>query len=185
MFSPMFTVNLYRTPHLPPKYASFDVPLWFSKLDLKSYLSSVYNVKVLHIRSTVVQQKVIRDRRDVGRGVANSGYGRLKRPMSKKKMTVELVEPFVWPEEIEDLSPWENETYWTSAREQMAFQRTLMPDAILKPNEQHRKSIAEQAKELLKGKTQWKPTWMSIPNEARVLKGQKPQPSSQISQLSP
>jgi large subunit ribosomal protein L23 len=180
----LFRVAFYRTPHLPPKYASFDVPLWFSKLDLKSYLSSVYNVEVLHIRSTVVQQKVERSQ-DVGRGVSNAGYGRLKRPMSKKKMTVELVEPFVWPEEIEDLSPWEGETFWSSGKESLAFQKTLQPDAIMKPNEKHRKSIAEQAKDLLEGKTQWKPTWSSIPTETRVLNGQKPQPYSADSQVLP
>jgi len=100
-------------------------------------------------------------------------------------MTAELVEPFVWPEEIKDLSPWENEEYWKSAIEQREFQKTLQPEAILRPNEKHRKSIAEQAKELLEGKTQWKPTWQSIPTEARVLQGEKPVISSALSQLSP
>lgn len=28
------------------------------------------------------------------------------RPMSKKKMTVQLAEPFVWPEEVDDYSPY-------------------------------------------------------------------------------
>lgn len=150
---------------------------------MKSYLSSVYNVEVLHIRSTVVQQKVERQP-GVGRGVSSTGMGRLKRPQSKKQMTVELVEPFVWPEKIDDLSPWENEFFWTSQKEQMEFQRTLQPEAILNPNEKHRKSIAEQAKELLEGKTQWKPTWQSIPTEARVLEGEKPLLGSENAQLS-
>jgi large subunit ribosomal protein L23 len=105
--------------------------------------------------------------------------------MSKKRMTVELVEPFVWPEVIEDLSPWENETYWSSTKDQVEFQRTLQPEATIKPKEGHRKSIAEQAKELLEGRTQWKPTWMSIPNEARVLKGEKLVPVSQVMQVPP
>ena len=149
---------------------------------MKSYLSSVYKVKVLHIRSTVVQQKVERERGDLSRGAGSTAQGRLKRPMSKKKMTVELVEPFVWPEEIKDLSQWENENYWKMTTDQMAYQKKLQPEAILKPNEDHRKSIAKQAKELLKGTRQWKPTWMSIPVEARVLKGDEPPPRSEITQ---
>ena len=100
-------------------------------------------------------------------------------------MTAELVEPFVWPEEVKDLSPWENDMYWTSAIEQREFQKALQPEAILRPNEKHRKSIAEQAKELLEGKAQWKPTWQSIPTEARVLEGEKPRMSSDLSQLYP
>lgn len=132
-----------------------------------------------------MQQKIVRDRESTGRGVSSAGYGRLKRPMSKKRMTAELVEPFVWPEEIKDLSPWENESFWTSHKEQIAFQKTLQPESILRPNEKHRKSIAEQAKELLEGKAQWKPTWQSIPTEARVLEGKKPRPSSRISGLVP
>ena len=89
-----------RTPHLGPRYAAFDVPLHFNKLDLKSYLKAVYNVDVLHIRSAVFQEKV--DRRD-GRDMYSQG--RLFRPSSKKKMTCLLATPFVYPEEPEDLEP--------------------------------------------------------------------------------
>ena len=88
-------------------------------------------------------------------------------------MTAELVEPFVWPEAIKDLSPWENEGYWKSNKGQFDFQKTLQPDAILRPNEKQRKSIAEQAKELLEGKARWKPTWQSIPMDARVIEGER------------
>ena len=102
----------------------------------------------------------------------------MKRPMSKKKMTAELLEPFVWPEEIKDLSAWENETYWASNREQYQTQKRAQPEAIMEPNLKHRKSIAEQAKELLEGKTQWKPTWQSLSSEATIIEGQKPRQSS-------
>jgi large subunit ribosomal protein L23 len=98
--------------------------------------------------------------------------------MSRKKMTVELVEPFVWPDEIKDLSPWENDTYWTTTKEQLEFQRTMQPESILRPNETHRRSIAEQAKELLEGKTQWRPTWMSVPTMARAFTREEPSTSS-------
>ncbi len=100
---PEFVVTFIRTPHLAPKYASFWVPLWFNKLDFKNYLKNVYNVDVLHIRSYVQQQKVQREERMVG-GTMNQGQGRLYRPPARKKMTVELVDPFVYPEEEKDLS---------------------------------------------------------------------------------
>ena len=161
-------VTLFRTPGLPPKYASFNVPLRFNKLDLKSYLYSVYGVEVLHIRSTVVQQKPEREKSGY-RGNSQQGQGRLKRPMAKKKMMVELVEPFVWPEELEDLSPWEQDTYWAGMKFGLARQRLASSDSVLKPNEVHRKSIAEQARELLEGKAVWKPTWTEIPHDVRVL----------------
>lgn len=93
-------------------------------------------------------------------------------------MTVELVEPFVWPDEIKDLSPWENDTYWTSTKEQLEFQKTMQRESILRPNETHRRSIAEQAKELLEGKTQWRPTWMSVPTMARAFTREKQSASS-------
>jgi large subunit ribosomal protein L23 len=87
-----------RTPHLGPRYAAFDVPLHFSKLDLRAYLKDVYDVDVLHIRSSVVQSKV--ERKDTGSPYAQ---GALFRPPSKKKMTVLLAKPFVYPAEVEDL----------------------------------------------------------------------------------
>lgn len=53
------------------------------------------------MRSYVEQQKVTREK---PRGW--EGYGALRRPMSRKRMTVEMEEPFVWPEEPEDFSPY-------------------------------------------------------------------------------
>lgn len=91
-------VVLMRTPHLGPRYAAFDVPRHFSKLDLRAYLKNIYNVDVLHIRSVVVQEKVTR--KDP---TSPYSQGALFRPPSKKKMTVQLVKPFVYPEEFKDL----------------------------------------------------------------------------------
>lgn len=97
---PKDTVTLMRTPHLGPRYAAFDVPLHFNKIDLRAYLRDVYNVDVLHIRSVVVQEKVKRSNPP-----NRYTQGHLYRPPSHKKMTVLLAKPFVYPEEIEDLSP--------------------------------------------------------------------------------
>lgn len=102
---PDFTLTLIRTPHLPPKYAQFWVPLWFNKLDLKDYLRRVYNVEVLHVRSYVVQSKVER-KPTLGRGLFSYPTGPIHRPESKKKMTAELVNSFVWPDEITDFEPY-------------------------------------------------------------------------------
>lgn len=99
--SPDFTLTLIRTPFLPPRYASFWVPLNFNKLDMKDYLKRVYNVDVLKVRSYIEQQKITREK---PRG--RDGFGPWRRPMSRKKMTVEMTEPFVWPEEPTDTKPY-------------------------------------------------------------------------------
>lgn len=95
---PNFTIALIRTPFLPPRFASFYVPLNFNKLDLRDYLQRVYGVGVLSVRSTVEQQKVTRELPN-----GRYGYGKWRRPRSKKRMTVELKEPFVWPEVPENM----------------------------------------------------------------------------------
>lgn len=99
--SPEFTIALVRTPFLPPRYASFHVPLSFNKLDMRDYLQRVYGVGVIGVRSYIEQQKVTR-MRPLGRW----GYGKVRRPESKKRMTVEMKEPFVWPEAPKDMAPY-------------------------------------------------------------------------------
>ncbi|KIW60183.1 hypothetical protein PV05_00420 [Exophiala xenobiotica] len=154
---PKDAVVLMRTPHLSPYYAAFDVPRHFSKLDLQAYLKNVYNVDVLHIRSVVVQQKV-----DRKQPVSQYTQGPLYRPASIKKMTVQLAKPFVYPEEITDLDAWEREDFWTAMKAEFARQRMRSSWGTTKPNVEHRKSIAQQAQELLKGKTKWAPTWQAL-----------------------
>lgn len=68
---------------------------------MRDYLQRLYGVGVLRVRSYVEQQKVTRLR-----PLGKFGYGRLRRPMSKKKMTVEMKEPFVWPEAPTDMAPY-------------------------------------------------------------------------------
>lgn len=55
---PNFVITFLHRPNQDPKYASFLVPLWFSKFDLKDYLYHLYGVKALRIRSYVMQSKV-------------------------------------------------------------------------------------------------------------------------------
>lgn len=37
-------------------------------------------------------------------------------------------------------------------------------------DKEHRKSIAEQAQEILEGKAKWGPTWQSLPGQAKFMK---------------
>ncbi|KAG6995624.1 lon protease, peroxisomal [Physcia stellaris] len=105
---PDFVITLLRTPLAPPTWASFHTPLWFSKLDIKDYLYHCYGLKVLSVRSYVIQRKVRMDKEGKKRPVQNRWF----RPQSLKKMTVELAQtgegqgPFVWPEDPEDKSPY-------------------------------------------------------------------------------
>ncbi|OAL50661.1 hypothetical protein IQ07DRAFT_621385 [Pyrenochaeta sp. DS3sAY3a] len=96
IYLPKFTVALVRTPGLSPYHARFLVPLDFSKYDLRDYLYHAYNVRCFNIRS-YVKQMPVRDTREQPR--------HFFRPDSKKYMTVEMEQPFVWPE-VESLEPW-------------------------------------------------------------------------------
>lgn len=89
-----------RTSHLGPRHAAFSVPLHFNKLDMRDYLKSVYNVDVLHVRSTITQAKL-----GTKNTLSKRSNGTYVRSASRKKMTVLLAKPFVYPEAIKDLSP--------------------------------------------------------------------------------
>jgi len=96
---PSFKLSLMRTPHLPPDVAQFVVPLSINKLDLRDYLHNAYNIEVLNVRSFITQQRIERHKP----GFQTSRY---YRPKSIKKMTVQLLKPFLYPEEPQDLSPY-------------------------------------------------------------------------------
>ncbi|KAK4943101.1 mitochondrial 54S ribosomal protein YmL41 [Elasticomyces elasticus] len=154
---PSDAVVLMRTPHLGPRYAAFDVPRHFSKVDLRAYLKNVYNVDVLHIRSVVVQHKV--ERKDPTDPYTQ---GPLFRPPSSKKMTCQLAQPFVYPEEVESFDAWEYMDYWNSNRAMVANERNKTSFGTTHPNKKHRQSIAQQAQDLLKGRVKWAPTWQKL-----------------------
>ncbi|KAL2864674.1 mitochondrial 54S ribosomal protein uL23m [Aspergillus lucknowensis] len=156
VYLPNATIALIRTPFLPPRYASFYVPLNFNKLDLRDYLQRLYGVGVLRIRSYVEQQKVTRMRRD------GKGYGPLRRPRSKKRMTVEMKQPFVWPDVPEDMSPWEKDQFYKAAKYQDQIQKAQRPEAGMEPNKEEREAFEEEAKKLLDGSKPWRPTWQAL-----------------------
>ena len=72
-------------------------------------------------------------------------------------MTVELERPFVWPEEPEDYSQWNQSEVEESERESKKFSEQRGPSADALVNEDRRKAMKEQAKALLEGKESWKP----------------------------
>ncbi|KAE8149311.1 hypothetical protein BDV25DRAFT_156586 [Aspergillus avenaceus] len=156
VFLPDFTIALIRTPFLPPRYASFYVPLNFNKLDMRDYLQRLYGVNVLSVRSYVEQQKVTRLRpKD------KYGYGKLRRPVSKKKMTVEMKQPFVWPD-LPDMEKFEREQYFKAAKYQTDLQDQQRPDAGMKAKKDEREAFSEDAKKLLDGSKPWRPTWQAL-----------------------
>jgi large subunit ribosomal protein L23 len=89
---------MVRVPGLSPYHARFQVPLDFSKYDLRDYLYHAYNVRCFNVRSNVKQMPV----RDT-----QSQQRHWFRAESKKYMTVEMEQPFVWPE-TPDMAPWGN-----------------------------------------------------------------------------
>ncbi|RJE23585.1 hypothetical protein PHISCL_04085 [Aspergillus sclerotialis] len=156
VFLPDFTITLIRTPFLPPRYASFYVPLNFTKLDIRDYLKRAYGVKTLRVRSYVEQQKITRVSKD------GLSHGRLRRPKSRKKMTVELVEPFVWPDPPEDYSPWDRDIFLNNRKWQDEYRDVRGQDSFKKPNPTARTTFTEAAKEILDGKKVWRPTWQAL-----------------------
>lgn len=62
--------------------------------------------------------------------------------------------------------------FWQGAKASMDEQSlTVGPMAKLKPNNFHRRTIAEQARSLLAGRDKWSPSWKQIPDDLRVLDG--------------
>lgn len=154
-YSPSFRIILKRTNHLGPNYASFIVPLWFSKFDLRDYLYNVYKVTVRpSIRSYVKQTRV---RQGKNPDDPRPQPQRWHRPRSIKHMTVELERPFVWPDEM-DGEYREKEGKGREMEEQKEQQRLRGPMADrLGVSETQRVAMREQAKALLEGRERWRP----------------------------
>lgn len=136
----------------PADWATFQVPLRFTKFDIRDYLYNLYNVEVKAVRSWV-RRPVAPVKNDAGRYV---------RPRAEKYMTVEMTKPFVWPQLPVDLSPWDKELY--TMREEMLKEQEnfreerykgnipLASDGKLSYDEKKYRRLAE---ELLQGKKKW------------------------------
>ncbi|KAL4937411.1 hypothetical protein BDV06DRAFT_215906 [Aspergillus oleicola] len=157
VYLPNFTIALMRTPFLPPRYASFYVPLWFSKLDMRDYMQRLYGIGIIGIRSYVEQQKVTRIMRE------KQAYGRLRRPRSRKRMTVEMKDPFVWPEVPEKMDAWEKDQFHKAARYQQDMGRRNNPQIVsTELQEGESDALTKEAKKVLGGEKPWRPTWQAL-----------------------
>ena len=151
--SPSHVISLVRRDVDPADWATFQVPLRFTKFDIRDYLFNLYNVEVKAVRSWV-RRPVAPTKNDAGRYV---------RPPAEKYMTVEMTKPFVWPEPPVDLSPWDQQLY--SMRETMLKEQEdiraerykgnipMASDGRLSYDEKKYRQLAE---ELLHGKKKWK-----------------------------
>lgn len=82
---------MVRAPNLQPNQVAFRVPPKCNKLDIHSYLTNIYGVNVLEVR-TMNYATVHKKARNGKMEVAESAY---------KKAIVTLDEAFQWPKEPE------------------------------------------------------------------------------------
>ena len=73
-------------------------------------------------------------------------------------MTVQLEQPFVWPPEPEDFSPWNKKETEDAEKEEKKVFRSKRTDGDTVANEDRREAMRAQAKELLEGRKQWVPS---------------------------
>ncbi|TVY25331.1 54S ribosomal protein, mitochondrial [Lachnellula hyalina] len=168
VFLPNFTLTLLRTPNLPPTFASFIVPLNLNKLDLRDYMWNVYGVPVRGVRSYIQQQKLRQDKPGAKRPAPRRWF----RPRSIKKMMIEMEQPFVWPEEPTNFDEWDKDTHDAAKKEREATEATFRPDIREKPTAE-RKSIAEQAKALLRGEDTWTPAASQWEDDGEAVEVEK------------
>ncbi|CAG8920899.1 unnamed protein product [Penicillium salamii] len=176
VYMPQFRIALVHNPNNSPKYAQFRVPLSFNKFDLRSYLWNLYGVGVLGIRSYVQAQGITRITRD------GKGYGPWRRPKSQKRMTVELKEPFAWPEAPKDMAPFEFESWKKAELWQKEQQDSENPkrNSGEEPDHKLRAAFKEQAEALRGNKETWRPTWKALGLEPHeVAKASRTIPATQ------
>ena len=133
---------------------------------MRDYLFHAYNVTTKAIRSYVPPVRVERRLR-----LSKPGQRRRYRPQGIKKMTVQLEQPFVWPEgpdpeKPEEWRPWDRARY----REQLGLPRDEVEEKAekwekklekthVKSHESHeregRSDLRRLAEEYLTGKKQW------------------------------
>lgn len=77
-----------------PYQAKFVVPRSFNKMDLRDYLWHCYGLRALRVTSQLLHSKWNRSMDDVAR----------HRGPQYKKMTIDMEQPFIWPDLPEDLT---------------------------------------------------------------------------------
>lgn len=82
-----------------PYQAKFIVPKSFNKLDLRDYLFNIYGLRAMNVTTQLLHARYTR---------STPASPRYRGPQIKK-MTIDMAEPFIWPEEPEDKSAWNTE----------------------------------------------------------------------------
>ena len=150
---PNHVVTFLRKEHLPPNEACFQVPLRFTKFDLRDYLWKLYGVEVRRVRAYVKAQPLAR---------RSSSSASWYRPQALKVMTAELAQPFSWPEVPADAGAWSNELW--RMREGMVERRNeerlrrhdfSIPLKSREPLSEERKELAGLARRMLDGEVKW------------------------------
>ncbi|GJJ11194.1 hypothetical protein Clacol_005426 [Clathrus columnatus] len=111
-----------------PWEATFRAPYSVTKLDVRSYLWAVYGIKCTYIRTQIIPAVFKRN-----------PYGQRMKRKGHKRVIVGLVEPFYYPEAMEDMDrtdrqarqDWLDQVYqhyrFEVARKQNMFQRLTQP----------------------------------------------------------
>ncbi|THH13745.1 hypothetical protein EW146_g6509 [Bondarzewia mesenterica] len=115
-------VRNYTPPGQPynPYEATFRIPQSVTKTDVRSYLASVYGVQTTYIRTDNYISPVSR--------TWNASFSRKTKHRTYKRAVVGLVEPFYYPQAVEDMNAEEREE-WKNFIEQ-TYQVQGSHDAI-------------------------------------------------------
>lgn len=72
-------------------------------------------------------------------------------------MTVELEEPFAWPQPPQDFEDWSKVDFQLAEKEQADYGERLSPTKDTYVDKGRRERMREQAKALLEGREVWRP----------------------------
>ena len=161
LVSPKVTMALLHTPNLSARWAQFEVPLSFNKLDMRDYLFHAYNVRIKSVR-TFIPWVPVKRRMEKTKPGQRTNY----RPKGIKKMTVELENPFAWPEVPEDFTKWDRERFLkmtgqsADRREQnrKKMESGWRQKGALYYADNPTTELRRQAERLLKGEERWSTT---------------------------
>lgn len=123
LFFPKARIILLRpnAKHTPYQ-AKFIVPKSFNKLDLRDYLFHIYGLRAMNITTQLLHARYRR---------YTPMLPRYREPQIKK-MTIDMAEPFIWPNEPENKDPW-NYTF-TKELDKLREDKLKLGSDVFKPS---------------------------------------------------
>ncbi|KAF2746487.1 hypothetical protein M011DRAFT_468591 [Sporormia fimetaria CBS 119925] len=164
IYLPRFKVVLIRTPHLSPYHAKFRVPINFTKFDLRDYLYNGYQVRAHSIRSYIKKGTVQNNNQIMHHMLHRQTTSFWYRTEHEKYMTIEMDQPFEWPKEPEDLTPWGG----VYNKEADMKKDVWGPGKDVEMRRKDQKELRFQAVELLQGKKKGLKGWEEIRPQKRI-----------------